>query len=296
KPPKERSRVWPQSPKLDAIPANLPAAHEKTPEAVGRYIASQTTDAFERARAVHDYVADRIAYDAVALANHRYPPYDPPTVLKRRLAVCAGYAKLFVAIAKAAGLQAIYLTGHARQKDGSIDGIGHAWNGVRIAGRWYLLDATWDSGSVNGTTFTKHLRTTYFLTPPKIFGVDHFPDDSRWQLRKKPMTRGQFIRQPFMKGSFYAAGLRLLAPLRPQVSVGRQLQVRLELPSGTYALVSPQKEGQILKRAPKCGQSSRGVFDCRFPSAGRYTVHICIAHKEYGSYNCVGKVLVNSDA
>lgn len=289
----ERHR-WPQPRDLHPIVASISPEHEKSPAAVGRYIASQTADAFERARAVHDYVADRIAYDAVSLAQKKYPPYDAPTVLQRRSGVCAGYAKLYEAIAQAAELEAVYLTGHARQKDGGLDGIGHAWNGVRIAGRWYLLDATWDSGSVDGTTFKKRLRTIYFLTPPEVFGVDHFPDDKRWQLRDKPLSRGEFIRQPFMRGSFHAAGLKLISPRRPQVSALGQLTVKLEIPQGTYALLSAQRDGASLKASPNCAAPTRGTYDCRFPTAGRYTVHICIARKQYGTYECVGKLLVNA--
>jgi transglutaminase-like putative cysteine protease len=288
-------RRWPQPAQLHPIVTSMPASAEASPQSVGKHIAAQTDDPFVRARAVHDYVADRIAYDAVALAEKRYPPYDAKTVLKRRMGVCAGYAKLFVAIAKAAGLKAVYLTGHARQEDGGIDGIGHAWNGIELEGKWYLLDPTWDSGSVKGRSFTKKLRTAYFLTPPKVFATDHFPDEKRWQLLAKPLSRSEFIRQPFMRSSFHAAGLKLISPRRPQVSVSDRLMVKIGLPAGTYGLVSAVPEGGSIKSSKKCKQAPRGSFDCRFGQDGRYTVHICINKKQrYGRYTCVGKILVNA--
>ncbi len=271
----------------------MPASVEASPASVGKYIAQETDDPFARARAIHDYVADRIAYDAVALAEKRYPPYNPKTVLKRRMGVCAGYAKLFVAIAKAAGLKAVYLTGHARQEDGGIDGIGHAWNAVQLEGRWYLLDTTWDSGFVKGRRFDKRFRTTYYLTPPKVFAVDHFPDEKRWQLLPQPLSRSEFIRQPFMRSSFHAAGLKLITPRRPQITVVDRLMVKLGIPNGTYGLVSVVPEGSTM--SSKCKQAPRGRFDCRFSADGRYIVHICINKKQrYGRYTCVGKILVNA--
>ena len=51
-----------------------------------------------RLKAAHDWVADRIAYDAPAYAVHKYPPQDAETVFARRVGVCAGYAELLAAL------------------------------------------------------------------------------------------------------------------------------------------------------------------------------------------------------
>jgi hypothetical protein len=91
---------WPESTRLHPAAAKMPASAERSVASVAAYLKAHTASERDLARAIHDFVADRIAYDAEALAAGRYPPYDPKTVLSRRKAVCAGYAKLFEAIAK----------------------------------------------------------------------------------------------------------------------------------------------------------------------------------------------------
>lgn len=56
-------------------------------------------------------------------------------------AVCNGYAQAFTAMAEAAGLEAVMVTGSDSAGD---TGGNHAWNKVRIDGRWLLVDVTWN--------------------------------------------------------------------------------------------------------------------------------------------------------
>jgi len=48
----------------------------------------------------------------------------------------------------------------------------HAWNKVLIDGQWHLLDVTWSRDTVN-----KIVDDFYFLTDPKIFVLNHYPED-----------------------------------------------------------------------------------------------------------------------
>lgn len=57
--------------------------------------------------------------------------------LLRRKTVCQGYAALAVAILRCAGVPVLYVGGR------SCNGGGHAWNLVRLDGRWYHIDITW---------------------------------------------------------------------------------------------------------------------------------------------------------
>ena len=76
------------------------------------------------------------------------------------------------------GDRIVYVGGDARGLGGDIGGGGHAWNAVELNGRWYLLDATWNAGSVSGNSFNKQYSSTYLFTPPDIFISDHIPDDN----------------------------------------------------------------------------------------------------------------------
>jgi hypothetical protein len=59
----------------------MPASVETSIAAVAQYLAQQEHDPFLRVKALHDYVADRIAYDAPAFFGQApRPPQDAETV------------------------------------------------------------------------------------------------------------------------------------------------------------------------------------------------------------------------
>jgi len=292
-PPAVPENAWPQPPAIDPLVSQFPPQEEKSPQWVGRYIAGRIADPMERARAIHDYVADRVAYDVAALRAGNYPPQDAQTVFRTGKGVCAGYATLFEAISQAAGLEAKYVVGDVRSEDGDIDGVGHAWSAVKIEERWYLVDVTWDSGFVNGDRFTKQLRTVYFLTPPEVFSADHFPEDAAWQLRERPLSRGEFIRQPMMQPSFYAEGLKLRSPDRSQVSVADRVNIELENPRSLFLMAHYAPRGGSEDRECTVSSARTGVT-CGFPAAGSFDVKLYLSHQQYGRYLYVGKVMVNA--
>ncbi|MGB3007697.1 MAG: transglutaminase domain-containing protein, partial [Chitinophagaceae bacterium] len=66
-------------------------------------------------------------------------------VLKRKEAVCDGYARLFSTLCSYTGIQSEIIVGYARSnenKPGLKFGVNHYWNAVYFEGGWHLLDAT----------------------------------------------------------------------------------------------------------------------------------------------------------
>jgi len=185
--PQNNTRGWPwEGSALHPAVANMPASAEVSIESVARYIAQQEPDPFLRVKALHDYAADRVAYDAPSYFARQYPPQDAETVFRTRKAVCAGYAKLLEALGQAIGEEIILIPGDARTRTSDLGGEGHAWNAAKIQGNWYLIDATWDSGYVDSSGFTKKYRTDYLFVPPEVMVISHFPDAPAWQLLPTP--------------------------------------------------------------------------------------------------------------
>jgi len=263
-------------------------------DAVARYIADLERDPVQRLKALHDWVADRIRYDADAYYSRRLPPQDAATVFRTRTAVCAGYAKLLQALGRAAGVEITYVTGDARTRTAGLSGEGHAWNAARVDGRWYLIDATWDSGSLDGRAFAKEYRTDYFMTPPEVFGVDHFPDKAEWQLRERPLGRGEFLRQPALKPSFYAHGLELLAPTRSQTDVRREIEVRVRNPRGLFFLATYEPLGGGNGAKCEVSNGAEARIRCAFPAAGAYRVVLFGNRQRYGTFGMLGQLDVNN--
>lgn len=66
------------------------------------------------------------------------------------------------------------------KKFDSKDYSDHAWNAVKFDGNYYLVDATWGSGSSKDGKYEKKLDNFYFFTDPDIFIESHFPKDKKW--------------------------------------------------------------------------------------------------------------------
>jgi len=287
----DRSR-WTQHTEPHPVIHTIPAELEGSVQGVGRYLKSQISDPFERTRAVHDYVVTRVAYDVVSLEPGRRAPQDADTVFTTGKGVCAGYANLMVAIGSAADLELVYLIGHSRDQGGGVSGDMHAWNAVKLEGKWYLIDATWDAGSVDSEGFKADYKTDYLLTPPEIFGVTHFPEDTAWQLLDAPISRGTFTRLPMLRPSFYAADLSLLDIDRSQVTVRSTLEFRIDNPSGKYLDVELEDEDGSRTECTVDNGSTTQVR-CAFPTPGSYAVLLFHNDTEFGRYQYDGRILAN---
>ncbi|SFP63664.1 transglutaminase domain-containing protein [Parafilimonas terrae] len=179
----------------------------------------------DKVRSIFNWITDNIAYNTIRYGFHYLPQnskddaeadYDADSVyksldervaritLKRKYALCDGYARLFKSLCDFAGIKSVVITGYARAGYSSQFACNHKWNAVMIDSNWYLLDATWASGYLNfsGTAFRKEYNGYYFLTPPKYFIQDHYPDDVKWTLLNNPPTLSEFNRSPFKQPAF----------------------------------------------------------------------------------------------
>lgn len=287
----ERSR-WQHHDAPHPILQTIPELQARSIQSLGQYLKAQLPDPFERTRAVHDFVVTRTAYDTDSLLPGQRAPQDADTVFTRGKGVCAGYANLMVAIGTAADLEVVYLIGHSREHDGGVAGSMHAWNAMKLEGRWYLIDATWDAGSVGESGFEYGYKTDYLLTPPEYFRITHLPEEPAWQLASPPLSRGEFTRLPMMRPSFYAADLALIDIDRSQVTVSDSLTFQVQNPRSDSLMVSTEAEDGTRKR---CGVQGGTVatVQCDFPGSGSYTVMLFHNDTPQGRHAFVGRILVN---
>ena len=157
-------------------------------------------------------------------------------VLKKREAVCDGYARLFKILCDYAGLRSEIITGYARSnmdRMGSQFKSNHRWNAVLLDSTWHLLDVTWASGyiSYGSDQFIKAYDNYYFMTPPEQFIRDHYPEDSRWTLLTNPPTLKEFYRTPFKHSAFSKYSIVSFAPAKGiiEASIGDTIKVELTM-------------------------------------------------------------------
>ncbi|MBA2322176.1 MAG: hypothetical protein H0V89_13610 [Deltaproteobacteria bacterium] len=173
-----------------------------------------------------------------------------------------------MALARAAGLEAVYLSGEA-VLHGRLEG--HAWNAVRIGDRWELLDVTWDAGSLSGAHFTASYETSWLFTDPERFLGSHVADDPAWQLVPEPWTPAEALERPVL-----ANGLVLVTPRTSSVVTSTNaLLVQIHGPSGARPGIAIRQRGEGASRECDIRRgdgASLGV--CVLPSEGEYVVEI----------------------
>lgn len=169
-----------------------------------------------KVRAIFKWVTKHIRYDMRSYLKDDLPNPTAKTTLRRRKAVCAGYAILFAELCNSEDIAAYYLTGYTRGGDFDPDFPtrfdDHAWNAVMINRRWYLLDATWSSmdQKVRKTPIRNFIRElldldkiqivvskhspndNYYLIPANQMILDHLPLMPMWQLLSTEMPLSVF--------------------------------------------------------------------------------------------------------
>ena len=147
--------------------------------------------ATDKARAIFTWCHHNIAYDVQNFFNKTIPRGQSlEEIIFSGKGVCEGYAKAYEGIAKRAGLECVIVGGHGKgfghkalaagQAPPPRNATGHAWNAVRIdGGEWKLIDACWGAGSVDPTKYTKGFKPEHFTRSNELFGMKHFPEDSR---------------------------------------------------------------------------------------------------------------------
>ena len=116
---------------------------------LARSITAGRANDYEKVKAIHDWVAENIWYDADSVI------IGSLNVLRNRRSLCAGYASLTAALLRVVGIPAKVISGYVLGDSGNLadfyDTAGtvgnHAWNEAYIGGRWLILDTTWDSNN-----------------------------------------------------------------------------------------------------------------------------------------------------
>ncbi|MEQ8982841.1 MAG: transglutaminase domain-containing protein, partial [Deltaproteobacteria bacterium] len=296
---RQRYLDWLRRPSPHALATNIPASASGSYEQVAQHIASRVRDPYELTKAIHDFIAVRIDYDADFDLN-RLPPSDPKTVFDRREAVCAGYARLFKAMMETVGYRAVYISGDARFAQPRNPSASHAWNAVELEGRWYLVDVTWDAGHIDGRDFVEKYRTDYLLAPPDIFVLTHLPQQTQWQLLAQPLSRGAFLRQPLLLPRFFAYGFGLVTPDRSQITVAASAHFEVDNPLGASVFFAYAQRDRPTGPFTDCVSRSqlgrRSAADCQFTRAGDFYVYVFAAPMGVSKHEAVARFEVNSEA
>lgn len=128
---------------------------------------------YARARALHDWLIYNANYDTSM--THR----DAAGVLLHGKGVCDSYARAYLMLCTIAGIECIYISGTAGTGANPATWGAHGWNMIKLDGKWYHVDCTWDDPVTQGNNGGAESHD-YFCVDDETLSKDHRwnrPDD-----------------------------------------------------------------------------------------------------------------------
>jgi len=116
---------------------------------------------YEMEKALHDMLANKVTYVSTPNAHNAYG------ALVEGYAVCEGYAEALQCLLQRVGIQSVEVFGYGMNPSTGA-GEAHAWNIVRIDGKYYTVDLTWNDQDDQRTLFY-----AYFNQTSEVLSIDH---------------------------------------------------------------------------------------------------------------------------
>ncbi|WP_421918183.1 transglutaminase domain-containing protein [Marinifilum sp.] len=174
----------------------------KTPDSVSNnivtlhnYLAETAVNQTETVRAFYYWIIKNIRYK-----NQIELLYDPKIlfymgsnncstpvcVLKKRMAVCEGFSRLFQYFCDQSGIECYSISGYITKNGALQDRATHAWNAAKVDGFWFCFDLSW-ANAILYHTGIKNKANEFFMVSPEEFINTHMPLIPMWQFLENPV-------------------------------------------------------------------------------------------------------------
>ncbi|MFI2742490.1 transglutaminase domain-containing protein [Zhouia sp. PK063] len=167
------------------------------------------------ARFFYYWIGSNIKYDSNTLQGRKNGSISDEEVKKNqnvfnvfnnRKGICEGYANLFKWFMDQFDIETVVIIGYIRDERNHVLDLakdakfGHAWNAIKLNGKWILVDPTWGSS-------TNELQAEfYFNIKPEWAIITHYPMNSKWQLLKNPLSLQEFNNSKFINPAWFYTG------------------------------------------------------------------------------------------
>ena len=131
---------------------------------------------YEKIKAVHNWMIRNVKYDYYHLLQGNIPKvaHTAKGALIKKVAVCDGYAHAFQMVMRKLKIPCRFVVGRS-------GGVGHGWNMVKLGGKWYHVDVTFDDPIINDSNTNTTPYYTYFLKSSSVMKKSH-----NWVKSKYP--------------------------------------------------------------------------------------------------------------
>jgi hypothetical protein len=286
-------------PLLDSHGKTAPPKATVTVKALAEYLMTICENVEEKARVIYKWITENIAYDVAGYFSGKYGDLSPEGVLQSRKAVCSGYAALFAALCKECSIPCERICGYAKgyghNTGQPFEESNHEWNAINIDDNWYLVEATWGAGYINGKVYSRKFIDEYFMMSPEQFITTHLPQDDKWQLLDKKISKKEFEDIVAVKPGAHKCGIRVYSHHDGIIVLNDKntAEIKLGANKGTQLLVNVKerlgnnKEGASIENCSMCQQPTPGsvVINLILPDVKKkYNVHIFCKSRECTDY------------
>ena len=135
---------------------NYPSVNSIVQNAVTKCNSETNGSDYSKALWLHDWLLEQLDYDNSLKWS------SAESALTRSSGTCQAYERAYAKLLSAAGIE------NAETRD-TYDG--HTWNAMKLDGKWYQVDCTWDDSSENYYNFNRtHL---YFALSDELMAIAH---------------------------------------------------------------------------------------------------------------------------
>jgi transglutaminase/protease-like cytokinesis protein 3 len=247
-----------------------------------------------RLRAAFIWITENISYDVKAYHSENPLAGQLDYVIKKKKAVCAGYAALLKYLCDAFDIECDVVEGYARTSERDVVlnrerlRTNHAWNCVKVNGHWRLVDATWASSAgveENGVLkYTiKQFDEVYYFTAPEKLILNHLPAKNKYQMVNPLVSERTFKNQLMFLSGFLKDSIVQVVPEKPVIKARMGDTVTIKLRSvariqlDNFCVYSPSNNKVFYKaEAVKDGD----WYEFRYPiqARGYYVIYFCYCY------------------
>lgn len=214
---------------------------------------------YDKLICIYEYMQDHITYDYKELENISrggHGTSDPHTAygaLINKKAVCDGISCAFALLAERMGFEC-YVT-HGTSLLHGPSPIGHSWNIIKVGGKYYHVDATWDISYKNTIGQYSYM---YFCVNDDLIGSDH-----TWDVNVSPFCSHDEL-SFYKKNRCFANNLTQMTEIFTRIARSKQSVVHVRLEEG-FPVPDPQNQyllDQWMKAisAARRGNGARGLW------------------------------------
>ncbi|MGE0088531.1 MAG: transglutaminase domain-containing protein [Bacteroidales bacterium] len=199
---------------IDNYARKCPESIKNDLTALVEYLQKGAKTDIEKARVIYVWITDNINYDQEAFNTGKNGDYSAEGVLESKNAICEGFSNLFYTLGIELDLEIEKVHGYAKGYS-YIDGMkfqktNHAWNIIKIDGKWKLFDATWGQGygtKVNNKLVCKKEFDSYwFDVDPYEAIFNHLPEDLEFEFVKPSIKLSTFEKLPNINKEYFKLG------------------------------------------------------------------------------------------